>query len=344
MALDFPSSPSVGTQYVAPIGVLYLYDNGGSWVTINNNIVPSPYSDAFRYRTIYTRGYMLGGYASSTPWKNVNKTQHSTDMTTNLGDILDKGCSYVDGGYSDYNAYVYGTDDAWDGASTYTCSMSMATDANRTHNTNWDTKTSRSDVGCMINSTNTIGYITAGGSTATDKHNYVTDTMYASGSVGASSVTGTSYGNAAEWHGATKGWVQAATCSQFTFSTEVYATVTATVGTDGWGKALSTKHGHAYVKNGSNTVAGAYKLNDTTNAQIRTDLTFENAGEENYEMGQNWGYCIGLYNGAQVNNTYKVNYLTDVYTSLGSDTQPKGHAGASSGSTAPASAYVLGGI
>ena len=195
----------------------------------------------------------------------------------------------------------------------------------------------------MINPTNTIGYITAGGSTATDKHNYVTDTMYASGSVGASAVTGTSYGNAAEWHGATKGWVQAAACSQFTFSTEVYATVTATVGTDGWGKALSTKHGYAYVKNGSNTVAGAYKINDTTNAQIRTDLTFENAGEENYEMGQNWGYCLGHYNGAQNNNTYKVNYLTDAYTSLGTDTQPKGHAGASSGATAPASAYVLGG-
>ena len=129
----------------------------------------------------------------------------------------------------------------------------------------------------------------------------------------------------------------------FTFATETWTSGGTTVGTDGWGKALSTKHGHAYVKNGGNCVTSAYKLNDTTGAQIRTDLNFDYSGEENFETGQNHGYCVGHYNGVQNNNTYKVNSLTDVYTLLGSDAQPKGHDGASSGANASASALTLGG-
>ena len=86
----------------------------------------------------------------------------------------------------------------------------------------------------------------------------------------------------------------------------------------------------------------SYKLNDTSGAQLNTGLNFDYSGEENYEMGQNWGYCLGHYNGVQNNNTYKVNYLTDAYTVMGSGTQPAGHAGMSSAATAPAAASVLG--
>jgi hypothetical protein len=77
---------------------------------------------------------------------------------------------------------------------------------------------------------------------------------------------------------------------------------------------------------------------------MRTDLNFDNSGEENDQTGQNWGYCVGHYNGAQNNNTYKVHSITDVYTVLGSDAQPKGHDGSSSGATASASALILGGL
>ena len=342
MALDFPSSPTTGTQFVSPTGPLYIYDAGGSWITSYDTITPNPTTNLFKYRTIFTHGYALGGYKDASPWKNVNRTVHATDTTTNLGDKLDYGAAYVDGGYSDYNAYVYGVADAFDGASTWTTSMSMATESNRAHNTNWDTKTTRSDVACMVNASSTMGYITAGGSTATDKHNYVSDTMYVLGSAAAGPTGGTSYGGTAEWHGETKGWVWASGGANFTFSNETWTAGGTTVGTDGWGKALSSKHGYAYVKNGGNTVTSAYKLNDTSGAQIRIDLNFDNSGEENYQMGQNWGYCVGHYNGVQNNNTYKVNYLTDAYTVMGAGAQPKGHDGMSSASTAPASAAVLG--
>lgn len=343
MAFAFPSSPSTGTRYVAPNGYIYIWD--GTWTTKGDTSSPNPFlNNEFRYRSIYTRGYMSGGYKSSSPWKNSNRTVHSTDITTNLGDRLDYGGSYASGGFSDYNLYVYGVADSFSGSSTYTSSVNMATEAARTHDTAWDLKTSRDMVGVILSPTLTMAYITAGGSTDTDKHNYVTEVMLSAGSAPAGPTAGDTYGNAAAWFGATKGWVKAGSAASLSFATETWTSGGVTVGTDGWGKALPTKHGHAYVKNQGNTGSAAYKLNDTTGAQIRTDLNFDNSGEENYEIGQDWGYCIGHYNGVQNNNTYKVNSLTDAYTVMGSDTQPKGHDGASSGATASASSLILGGL
>ncbi len=344
MAYDFPSSPSTGTQYISQ-NRIYYYDASGSWSSQGNTQTTNPaFANPFRYRTIYTHGYVSGGYKDASPWKNVNRTIHATDITTNLGDRLDYGAAYVDGGYSDYNLYVYGVADSFDGTSTWTSSVSMVTEAARSHNSAWDTKTTRGDVGCMVNSNATMGYITAGNSTDTDKHNYVTEVMYAAGSAPAGPTGGSSYGNVAEWHGEFKGWIWASGGSNFTFSTETWSSGGTTVGTDGWGKALSSKHGFGYVKNGGNIVSGIYKLNDTSGAQLNTGLSTPdgNAGEENYQMGQNWGYCLGHYNGAQNNNTYRVNYLTDGIVALGADAQPKGHNGMSSAATAPAAASVIG--
>ena len=68
----------------------------------------------------------------------------------------------------------------------------------------------------------------------------------------------------------------------------------------------------------------------------------KNRGEENFETGQDWGYSLGNYNGAQNNNSHKFVHATDAITTMGSDTQPKGHAGMSSAATATAAASVVG--
>lgn len=341
MAFTFPSSPSIGDQYVAPTGRIYLWD--GSWTTKGDTLDTNPFEDnSFRYRSIYTRGYVSGGYKSSSPWKNTNRTQHTTDITTNLGDQLDFAAAYIHGGYSDYNQYVYGTVDSFSGSSTHTSSVSMVTETGRTHDPKWDLKTTRDDTAVLLTPSLSMAYITAGGSTTTDKHNYVTEVMYAVGSAPAGYKSGTSYGQVACWNGPTKGWLYQSGGASFTFATETWVSGGVSVGTDGWGKALSTKHGHAYVKNGGNIVTGAYKINDSTGANIRTDLNFDNSGEENYQTGQDWGYCVGHYNGAQNNNTYKVHSVTDAYTVLGADSQPKGHDGMSSAAMASGSSMILG--
>jgi hypothetical protein len=72
MAIDFPSSPSSGQNYVGQSGKLYIYDGSG-WTTKGSAVIPNPFLNSFKYRSIYTRGYVASGYANSTPWANVNR-------------------------------------------------------------------------------------------------------------------------------------------------------------------------------------------------------------------------------------------------------------------------------
>jgi len=347
MAFDFPSSPTTGQEYFADSGRMYLYDGSG-WTTLGDWQTPDRYgANTFKYRTIYTRGYVAGGYVSSSAWSNVNRIQNSTDTTTNLGDIMDRAAAYTDGGWSDYNMYIYATQSSWPGTGNYVTSVSMTTESGRAHDTNWDMKTSAGgygDVGVIINPSLTLAWI-LGDYTNIDKHNYVTEIMYASGRGGSAGVPGD---YACTWYGQYYGWVKSSAGPRnhkIEFTTETWSAASLSVGTDGWGKALKTKEGFAYVKNAGNVTNSVWKLNDTTGASINTALTTPDgaAGEENYVSGQAWGYCLGHYNGAQNNNSYKVVHATDVFTIGGAAMQPKGHTGMSSAAMASASNQVLGG-
>lgn len=345
MPIDFPSSPTNGTQFLGQNGRLYLYD--GTWTTKADTQTSNPFTNSFKYRTIYTRGYVSAGYKSSTPWRNVNKTIHSTDVTSNLGDILDYAASYIDGSFSDYHHYVYGMSGSVGGSSTHTSSVNMTTDAARSHSTNWNTKTTRGDCVALMNSSLTTCYITAGGSTATDKHNLVNEVMYNAGSAPPNllTTTGTS-GGAVGIFGEYRGWVAVNSDGAYlTWSTETWTAASLVTGSDGQPKGLSSKHGFGYCSTGSYNGSDTYrKFNDFTGgAHVSTVARPEACGEENHQIGQNWGYSIGSYNGNQTNNTQKISYLTDTAIAMGSDTQPKGHDGMSSGCCGTASAYVLGG-
>lgn len=348
MAIDFPSSPSNGTLYVSENGSIYVYD--GSWTTKGDTQGTNPFqANPFKYRSIYTHGFVAGGYKDSTPWRNINKTSHPTDVTTNLGDLLDQAAAYTMGSYNDYSMFVYATATTWPGTGTYTSSFSMVTQTGRTHDTNWDLKSSAGnygDVGVILNNNLTLAWILSD-QTNIDKHNLATEIMLVSGSGGSA---GTAGDYVCTWQGENYGWVKHSNSGnrnhKILFSTETWSAGGLTVGTDGWGKALSTKDGWAYVKNGGNTTASIYKVSDSTGSNLRTDLTAPDgaAGEENYETGQIHSYCLGHYNGAQNNNTYKVVHATDTLTTMGSTTQPKGHDGMSSAACASASVTFTGAI
>lgn len=349
MAYDFPSSPSTGTQYVAT-NKLYVYE-GTAWSTRGNDISPNPLSNTFRYRTIYTRGYTSCGYKDGSPWRNSNKTIHSTDSTNNLGDILDQAASYKSGGFSDYYHYIYGMNNSHNAGSTYVGSLNMATDANRTHDSAWDLKTSRGDGEVIINSNLTISYYVGGGSTAVDKHNLVTEIMYAAGSAPDSGLSGGDNNGISAFYGEFRGYCaqSSSAVNYMTWSTETWTTTGSAMSwsTGGQPKGLSSKLGYGYCAEGG--YAGTNymkKFSDTTTSTSVLSLSRpETCGEENCQMGQNWGYTIGSYNGAaQTNNTTKINYLTDTITALGSDAMPKGHDGMSSGCCGTASAQMVGGF
>lgn len=346
MAIDFPTSPSLGTQFLGANGSLYIYDNSGTWTTIGNTLAgANPYTNSFRYRTIYTRGYVACGYKDSTPWKNVNRTVHATDITTNLGDQIDRNVGYVEGGWSDYYMYIYGVSDAVWSTSSWVSSFNMQTEVGRTHNSSWDLTTGRVDSSVTMTPNGALAYITGGNSGATDKHNLITETMYAAGtapanpSCGASICTGFQLGETTAWV------LQSGASANMAFATETWTNGGISSSTDGHSKLLGSKHGYGWGKNGSNTATSAVtKWNDKTGASSGVVCySADNGGEENFEIGQNKGYQLGNYNGAQNNNAYFINYINDALTTGGSDMQPKGHAGMSSAACSSASSQVLGG-
>ena len=342
MALSFPSSPSTGDQYVAPTGVLYVWD--GSWTTQGDTQVNNPFENSFLYRTIYTKGYMSGGYKSGSPWKNVNKTIHATDITTNLGDKLTYNSSYIGGGFSDFNTYIYPSTGQVGGSGTTVESMSMTSETMLTLDSARYLKTSRSDCEALMTPALTAAYIVGGGTTAVDRHNFVTDIMYSAGTAPASPLAGATVGAVAVFFGEFKAWISQGAGSSFTWATEIWATGGMSWATDGQPKGWSSKHGHGYGGVGSYPGSSyLYKFSEATGTNLATVTRNKNNGEENIQIGQNWGYMLGAYDGAgQNNDAARLNYLTDTYTALGSDSQPKGHDGASSGCCATGAAVFVG--
>ena len=346
MPLTFTGSPTTGSLTLTNAG-LYVYDGTG-WT--QNTAANSPdifTANMFLYRTIYTRGYASNGYQNSSPWRNVNRTVHTTDTTTNLGDIQSNSGSYLDGGWSDYYHYVYNASGAVQGSSVIVSSMNMATEAARTQTTSWNLRTARTNCGAMMNPSLSAAYITGGGSTATDKHNFATETMYSAPNT--CPTAGGTAGGVSRWFGSTYGWAWAnGAGGSLSWTTEVWTSGGISLSTDGQPKGLSTKLGWAYCATGSyGGAATYYKINDLTGANISTTIARpEPCGEENSQVGQYWGYTIGSYNAniGQTNNTSKTMYLTDTVSAMGAATQPSGHGGMSSGCCGSASAMILGGL
>ena len=342
MAFIFPTNPSIGDEYVAPTGVIYFWNN--TWVTSGEEFSVNPFQNTFLYRTIYTKGYMTGGYKSGSPWRNVNKTIHATDLTSNLGDVMTRVASYIGGGWSDYNTYLYPSGGSHNGKTTIVESMSMTTETARSLDSTMYLKTTRGDAEGLMSPTLVVGYIVGGGSSAVDKHNYVTDVMYAAGTVSSAPLAGGTNGGLGALFGEFKAWISQGAGSSMDWATETWSTGGMSWATAGQPKGLSSKHGHGYGSQGSyDGHVNVYKFNDTTGTNAATIVRAKKSGEENWQVGQNWGYQLGAYDGAaQTNDSAKINYLTDTLTVMGADTQPKGHDGSSSGTCASGAASLVG--
>ena len=342
MAITFPSSPAIGDSFVASTGVVYFWND--SWVTTGEEFEENPFNNYFLYRTVYTKGYMSGGYKSGSPWRNVNKTIHATDLTTNLGDVLTRVASYIGGGFSDYNSYMYPSGGSHNGKSTVVESMSMTTETAKALDSSMYLKTTRGDSEGLMTPSLTAAYIVGGGSATVDKHNYVTEVMYVAGTASAAPLSGGTNGGLGALFGEFKAWISQGAGSSMDWATETWATGGMSWGSAGQPKGLSSKHGHGYGSIGSyDGHVNVYKFSDITGTNLATLVRPKKSGEENWQVGQNWGYQLGAYDGsAQTNDASKINYLTDTLTIMGADTQPKGHAGSSSGTCSTGAASLVG--
>jgi len=346
--LSFPSSPSTGSTYNNPNGLTYVYD-GYAWCSTGTSINPDPIAaNPFYYRTIYTRGYTHCGYQGGSPWRNTNRTMHVSDTSVNLGDMMDNNASYLDGGFSDYNTYVFNDSGNVGGTSSYTTSFNMVNENVRSHSTSWNTTVARANCKALMNAGLTAIYVTGGNNASTDKLNTVTDSMMASGTV-SGGLYGSNTGGLSGFWGQYVGIVGASgTSGSLSWATEVWTSGTWSWSgnTDGQPKGLSSKWGVGY--NAAGSYGGSqtyYKFNDTTGTNLSSFGRPETCGEENCQVGQDWGYTIGSYNNSnQTNNSTKTSYTTDSCVALGSNGQPKGHGGMSSGSCGTGSCALLGGV
>ena len=291
---------------------------------------------------IWTHGYVAGGYKNSSAWRTVNRTVHSTDVTTNIGDIIDRSGGYFSGSWNDITHFCHSFDNSFRASSNYTSAYNMATESGRTHQGSWDMTVNRNSMGSFQDHVFAGGnsYLYGGGNSRTDVMNLKTEVMRTSG-FPPDHYDG---GDDPTWggHARLKGWKKRGdTWSRqgFWWNTETWCSWAHAPGGDGWKKIMSTMIGHMYVGTGNNNQNGMQKNDDTTGISTR-GLDFGRTGEENYQMGMRKGYMLGNYNGSQNNNTYKVNYNTDQYNNLGGTTEPKGHGGMSSAHCASASSVT----
>lgn len=330
----------------------------------------------WRYRTILTHGYIAAGYKGSNAWRSVNKTWHLTDVTVYCGEQLDRPVSYVDGTFSDLNAYVHGTG-GHGTASTYTSSYNLFNGVMRQQTSRafsmfgsatapygyesydpkneglqygdqsslgghggWDMNVSRNNHGCASTQIYNAGYVFGGSTTTTNKLHFPSEVMYTT------TATPVTWGATDAVGGESRAYVLGnstnAACYTMSFSNDSFsAWGFNSQYSDGNNKSLMSKWGHLYSSLYGNTDTRRQKMNDTNGAYISLLYKLSNFGEENQEMGQDWGYMMGNYNGQQNNWTTKTNYSTDTETTLGVAAQPKGHHGQSSGCCSSAAASVV---
>ena len=108
------------------------FDGTGNWYDYQGNSYSINIGSEFKYRSIFTHGFLMGGYRGANPWRTVNQTFHATDVTICRGDQLDRAATYVDGNFGDYNGYVYGGNNGWGGNSAHTSSINLHTGTGRT--------------------------------------------------------------------------------------------------------------------------------------------------------------------------------------------------------------------
>ena len=291
------------------------------------------------YRSrIITHGFTAGGYKDSSPWKNVNRTDHSTDATTDLGDKMSENMCYGDGGSSDTHLYVFGLAAGFQGTDNDAWRMQMSNESGTAMpNTMGSDK---EDLGCMVDYHHGGANIYTNGGSNTTVDRFAMNNH--SRSAASSSPTGGHYTASAQ--GRLRGWTSIDSDKHyFIFATDTWNTgfptgVTAP-GTNGWGKANSSYMSNFYMKNQGNCGEPICKQNDYTGAQISV-YNVDNSGEENFQQGSFKGYCLGHYDGAQNNSSYKMSYTSDTF-SMGSNTmEPKGHDGMSSAAMGHACNFV----
>ena len=279
-------------------------------------------------RVVYAKGYMMGGYRSSSPWKNINATHHHTDITVNLGDKLTYQAGYCCGGFSDSTGYMYGTIDSFPGNSTHVDAFNMTSETSR--DCPGSLTDSKNDGGTFQKDDNTRSWVYAGGADDCCRHQFQTDSFsHIHNLHSADNDASTCYGDQGGHGYMPKG------SYKMNMSSESNGSMPNVIANQTHAKALPSKHYKWYGENNGNSTSAnqVYKYFTTTDTNaVSPNFKPWTAGETNYEMGQNHGYGLGACGvNCQDNATFKTYYHTDGHVAGSTAMEIKGHDGASSG-------------
>ncbi len=341
-----PASPVEGQViYNSTTQYMQVYANG-SW----NNLGVFPGTAGYPYRQIIVKSFVMGGYQNSSPWRNVNKMVHSTDVCTNLGDLLSYAGVYTSGVNNLTRGFLWSTDGSFPGASTTTSAINMNTETTAGTNANWNTRIARDDMGTGFKETE-FAYIVGGGSAVFDIFNLTTETMYYGtpmylpfDTVLSYTAQGSGDTSAVSDENACWFWATGPLNTKLSFNTHTFTSNglvaaagglrgSSIGGAHGQQKGINSKWGRGYA-GGNGSWNGGYILNRmvfSTETSTTINKPIGNSGEENFDMGQNWQYMMGMYDGAQNNRGWKFTYATDLGVELGSGSVRTGVPGGSSG-------------
>jgi hypothetical protein len=300
---------------------LEFYSAGNNW---------QPMAIPFLTRTILTTSYMMGGYKDSSAWNNVNKTTHASDTTYNLGDnSIERSFNYQSGACGKNIGFIFGAGNGHAISSNYVIAYNMRSETQYTTGFSRTLNYAKYNTGTIFQE-HYIAWNTGGGGTNIDEFNLITETKTLD--IGGFSSTGM-WGMSGENFGI---WYWEEDSRHFTFATrQTMVRHGQQTGAHSQQKSTQSKQtncyaGHEGSYNGGNNFRRTNMITNTTGGTMAKPST--NSGEENYAMGQDWAYCIGLYNGSgQVNVSFRFNYATEAGYTGGTSMEPKGHAGASSG-------------
>lgn len=273
----------------------------------------------YKFRQVISTTYMLGGYKSGVLWNNVNRCIHATDTTTNLGDNYINNFHYKSGATGYTQVYI------WNGGSV--TSFDMRTETRRNQGS-WNMN--GANTGTLYEPDRNYGWIYGQGTgNTTRRWTFSTQSMTNINNNGWNS-------HGAGFSGETRGygWDNGGYMREMDWSTESWRGAASNGGAHGQQKGMGSKDGKGYGGN-QGSYAGGYQF------RITNDITgerrgivgkpFGNMGEENYTLGQDHTYCLGTFDGAQNNRSFRFTYATDSGFETGSTTQPKGKGGSSSG-------------
>jgi len=282
----------------------------------------------WRYRQIIAMTYTGGGYKDGSPWRQIHRTIHSTDQTTNLGNLMDHPGSYCAGACNDTTFYMYSTptDNAHSSASTRTSAIHMFTETGKSHNGNFDAYNSRQDLSNSQKNNEYSFFTGAHGPATFDVMNLTVECRFAQFGTGLNDTSSAFQDKDYGYH-----WDdnEGRKVNFYTFSSS---------GSTHWAahgqqKGIPSTHRIGYCGN-EGSYMGGYNFrrwNLTSDSNIGNVGKIQtNMGEENFGMGMDWQYMIGNFDGAQNNESHKLFYATDT-GNIPSGSQPTANAGQSSG-------------